>query len=135
MDITRRWLTVFAAVVATSACSSSPTTPTTPATLFTASGEGNATIAIPDAVMQLQVTAVFTGPSSSFMLWVGPLSLPCPGIATSGCRLLVNQQLGSSTNQMTYSAVVPTGSGGSSANDTLTIQSSAAVNWSTVQVQ
>ena len=133
MDITRRWLTVLAAVLATSACSGSTTTPAPTPTVFKADGEGNAAISIPDAVIQLQVTAAFTGPSSSLMMWVGPLT--CPAITSSGCRMIVSQQLGTSTNQLTYSAVVPTGSGGSSASDTLTVQSSDAVNWSVVQVQ
>jgi hypothetical protein len=134
MDITRRWLTVLAAVVATSACSSSTTTPapTTPA-VFMANGEGNAAVSISDAVLQVQVTAAFTGPSASLVMWVGPVT--CPAITSSGCRMIVNQQLGTSTNLLTYSAVLPTGNGGSSATDTLTVQSSGAVNWSVVQVQ
>jgi len=49
--------------------------------------------------------------------------------------MLVNQQLGTSANQLTYNAVVSTGNGGSSASDTLTILSSGAVNWSVVQAQ
>ena len=133
MDITRRWLTVLAAVVATSACSGSTTPPAPTPTVFKADGEGNAAISIPDAVIQLQVTAAFTGPSASLVMWVGPIT--CPAITSSGCRMIVNQQLGASTNQLTYSAVVPTGSGGSSASDTFTVQSSGAVNWSVVQVQ
>ena len=138
MDITRKWLTVLAAVVATSACSSgSPTTPAaTPVTTFRASGEGNASINIPDTVMQLQVTATFTGPISSWTVWIGPLGSVCgTELTAAGCRMLVNQQLGMSTNQLTYNAVVSTGSGGSSASDTLAILSSGAVNWSVVQVQ
>jgi hypothetical protein len=67
------------------------------------------------------------------MMWVGPVT--CPGIATSGCRMIVNQQLGTSTNQLSYSAVVATGNGGSSATDTLSVQSDSAVNWSVVQTQ
>ena len=133
MDITRRWLTVLAAVVAASACSSSTTpAPTTPA-VFMSNGEGNAAVSIPDSVLQVQVTAAFTGPSASLVMWVGPVT--CPAITSSGCRMIVNQQLGTSTNQMSYSAVVPTGNAGSSASDTLTVQSSGAVNWSVVQVQ
>ena len=134
MDITRRWLTAMAAVVATSACNSSTTTPapTTPA-VFMANGEGNAAVSIPDTVIQVQVTAAFTGPSANLMMWVGPVT--CPAITSSGCRMIVNQQLGTSTNQLTYSAVVATGSGGSSATDTLSVQSDGAVNWSVAQVQ
>jgi hypothetical protein len=69
------------------------------------------------------------------MIWIGPLAVGCPAITTSGCRLLVNQQLGPSTNQLTYNAVVATGSGGTTASDTLTILTSGAVNWSVVQLQ
>jgi hypothetical protein len=136
MDITRKWLTVLAAVAMTASCSSSPTTPTATPAIFTASGEGNASISIPDTVMQLRVTAAFTGPISSWMVWIGPLGAACgTELTSSGCRLLVNQQLGTSTNQLTYNAVVSTGSGGTSASDTLTILSSGAVNWSVVQSQ
>jgi len=137
MDITRTWLTVLAALVATSACSGSPTTPAaTPVTAFRASGEGNASISIPDTVMQLQVTAAFTGPISSWTVWIGPVGSVCgTELTSSGCRMLVNQQLGTSANQLTYNAVVSTGNGGSSASDTLTILSSGAVNWSVVQAQ
>jgi hypothetical protein len=98
-----------------------------------ANGEGNAAVSIPDAVLQVKVTAAFAGPGASLVMWVGPVT--CPAIASAGCRMIVNQQLGTSTNLLTYSAVVPTGSGGSSASDTLTVQSSGAVNWSVVQVQ
>jgi len=105
-------------------------------TAFRASGEGNASISIPDAVIQLQVTAAFTGPISSWALWIGPAGAACgTELTSSGCRLLVNQQLGTSTNQLTYNAVVSTGSGGSGASDTLTVLSSGAVNWSVVQAQ
>jgi len=136
MDITRKWLTVLAVVVATSACGSSSTTPAAPVIAFRASGEGNASISIPDTVMQLQVTAAFTGPISSWTVWIGPVGSVCgTELTSSGCRMLVNQQLGTSANQLTYNAVVSTGNGGSSATDTLTIQSSGAVNWSVVQVQ
>jgi len=137
MDITRKWLTVLVAVVMTLSCSTSSTTPAaTPVTAFRASGEGNASISIPDTVMQLQVTAAFTGPISSWTVWIGPLGSTCgTELTSSGCRMLVSQQLGTSTNQLTYNAVVPTGSGGSSASNTLTILSSGAVNWSVVQAQ
>jgi hypothetical protein len=136
MHTTRKWLAVLAAVAATCACSSTSTTPTAAPTRFTLSGEGNAAAAIADTVLQLQVTAVSTGQSANFAVWIGPLSAPCgTAIAIPGCRQLVNQQLGTSTNQLTYSALVSTGSGGSSTSDTLTIQSSGLVNWSFVQTQ
>jgi hypothetical protein len=136
MDITRIWLTVLAAVVMTSSCSGTTTTPAATPAIFRASGEGNASINIPDTVIQIQVTAAFTGPISSWAVWIGPLGAACgTELTASGCRLLASQQLGTSTNQLTYNAVVPTGSGGSSASDTLTILSSGPVNWSVVQVQ
>jgi hypothetical protein len=136
MDLTRKWLAVLAAVMATSACSGSSTTPTvTQPTRFTANGEGNGTVNVPDTVMQLQVTAAFTGPAANLAVWIGPLGAACgTTLTTSGCRMLVNQQLGTSTNQLTFSAVVSTGSGGTSASDTLSILSSDGVNWSVDQV-
>jgi hypothetical protein len=135
MDMTRQWLAVLAAVVATAACSSSSTTPTAAPTRFTANGQGNGVVSIPDTVLQLQVTAVFTGPIANFTVFIGPLNAACGASTTPGCRLLVNQQLGTSTSQLTYSAVVSTGSGGSSTSDTITILSSDVVNWSLDQAQ
>lgn len=101
------------------------------APLFSVSGTGNTVFDMPAYVQKLHVTGTYNGSSSNFIIWVGPAASACGVSIGSGCRLLVNEIIGTFNGHTpTYDAIVQTGGGG-----TVSITNSSGVAWTLTEVQ
>lgn len=99
--------------------------------LFTSTGVGNNVFTMPATVATLHITASYTGSSSNFIVWAGPVGSSCSVSVGSGCRLLVNVIIGTfGSNKPTYDSVIQTGGGG-----TVTVSQSDGVTWSMTEVR
>lgn len=109
----------------------------TPTPLFARNGTGDTVFDVPDTVQRVRVTGVYTGSSSNFIIWIGPQNVACGVVIASGCRLLVNEILGTfGGNRTTYDATLLTGNGGSaSVTNTATVRLSSGVSWTFTEVR
>jgi hypothetical protein len=106
-----------------------------PTPLFARTGVGNTVFDVPDNVLKVRITGIYTGSSTNFVMWLGPQNVACGVVIASGCRLLVNELLGTSWKSTTYDATLLTGNGGTSATGSLTVQLSTGVAWTFTEVR
>lgn len=116
--------------LAITACNNdTPVTPSPPPPPWTQSGTGDSVFVMPD-IPTVRITASFPGSSSNFIVWVGPAGAGCSVTIAAGCRLLVNELLGTFFGSTTYAGTVQTGGGGHVA-----ITNSSGVAWTLTEAR
>lgn len=129
-DNVRRSAIVAAVALAVclSACDDGPTAPTGP--LFTIAGTGDQAFTVPSGVTRARITGTYNGNSSNFVLWIGPPASNCELQVITGCRLVVNELLGTGWNRVTIDGLFVTGGGGRAV-----VEDSAGVAWTFTEVR
>lgn len=134
MTVTRASFALLLLLISVSlACTSdSPTSPSDdiPRCCWTHAGSGDAVFTMPAHVQTVRVTASFPGTSSNFIVWIGPAGAGCSVTIAAGCRLIVNELLGTIFGPTTYAGTVETGGGGQVA-----ITNSTGVAWTLTEVR
>jgi hypothetical protein len=98
--------------------------------LFTMSGTGNSTFAIPVSVTRLHIVGTFSGFASNFQVWSGASGGKCGQVFNNACHLLVNDLIGTAFANATSDNTLDT-LGGLEIN----ILFSAGVQWTVTEVR
>lgn len=122
-----RRLALVALIACLSACDN-PTAPSDP--IFTMSGTGNLVFTVPTRVTRARITGSYNGNSSNFALWIGPLGSNCELQVIQGCRLVVNELLGTGWNRTSIDGTFQTGGGGRAV-----FEDSAGVAWTFTELR
>jgi hypothetical protein len=109
----------------------------TPTPLFARSGTGDTVFDVPDTVTRVRITGFYGGSSSNFIVWIGPQNAACGVVIIGGCRLLVNEILGTFGGlRTTYDGTLLTRNGGSaSVTNTTTVRVSNGAAWTFTEIR